>query len=131
MSLPYNGKLKGRARKLRRAGNLSEALFWEKIKNNQFMGYDFDRQKIIGNYIADFYCASLRIIIEIDGGSHRGKEEYDAIRDAFLEGLGLTVIHIDAKEVKRGIGRVLRRLAHHPALRAPLHGRGTTGITAR
>src|SRR5690606_11048916 len=54
-SLPYNPKLKERARELRKAGNLPEVLFWNEVKNRQFKGFDFDRQKIIGNYIVDFY----------------------------------------------------------------------------
>lgn len=60
MSLPYNPKLKAHARELRRAGNLSEVLFWNQIKNKQFLNLDFDRQKIIGNYIVDFYCAEKK-----------------------------------------------------------------------
>ncbi|MGQ4005164.1 DUF559 domain-containing protein [Francisellaceae bacterium CB300] len=59
IKLPYNPKLKQRARELRKAGNLSEVLLWQKIKNRQLLGLDFDRQKIIGNYIVDFYSASL------------------------------------------------------------------------
>ncbi|MDR0654456.1 MAG: DUF559 domain-containing protein [Synergistaceae bacterium] len=50
MSLPYNPKLKIRARELRKAGNLSEVLLWLKLKGGQINGWDFDRQKIIGNY---------------------------------------------------------------------------------
>ena len=57
-------------------------------------GLDFDRQKIIGNYIVDFYCAQSQVVIEIDGGSHDENPDYDSLRDAYLSGLGLTVIHI-------------------------------------
>ncbi len=76
-SLPYNPKLKERAKALRKAGVLSEALFWLEVKQGKFLGLDFDRQKIIGNYIVDFFCAEAKAVIEIDGGSHAGKEEYD------------------------------------------------------
>ena len=54
MALPYNPKLKERAKELRQAGNVSEVLFWNQVKNKQFKGFDFDRQKIVGNYIVDF-----------------------------------------------------------------------------
>jgi hypothetical protein len=58
VSLPYNPNLKERAKQLRQAGNLSEVLFWNQLKNKQFRGFDFDRQKIVGNYIVDFYCSN-------------------------------------------------------------------------
>jgi len=62
-SLPYNPALKQRAKALRRAGNISEVLLWNELKNKQFSGIDFDRQKIIGNFIVDFYCAEKQIVI--------------------------------------------------------------------
>jgi hypothetical protein len=57
-SLPYNPALCQRARQLRKAGILHEVLLWQRLKNGQLHGLDFDRQKIIGNYIVDFYCAT-------------------------------------------------------------------------
>ncbi|PSJ71412.1 hypothetical protein C7N43_39465 [Sphingobacteriales bacterium UPWRP_1] len=116
MRLPYNPKLKERARELRKAGNLSEVLLWNQVKNKQFRGFDFDRQKIIGNYIVDFYTANCNVVIEIDGSSHDDKQEYDAIRDAYLESLGLTVIHIPDIEVKKNLKAVMDMLFNHPAL---------------
>ena len=106
-SLPYNPKLKQRAKALRKAGNLAEMLFWQQVHKQKFKGFDFDRQKIIGNYIVDFYCANCQVVIEIDGDSHDEKEEYDAARDTYLESLGLTVIHITAKEVLQNLGGVM------------------------
>lgn len=47
-----------------------EVLLWQELRNKQFMGYDFDRQRPIGNYIVDFYCKDLFLAIEIDGLSH-------------------------------------------------------------
>jgi very-short-patch-repair endonuclease len=114
MSLPYNPALKERARELRCAGNLSEVLLWNHLKNGQFDGLDFDRQKIIGNYIVDFYCAEKKIILEVDGSSHGTKEEYDAQRDAFLNGLGLNVIHIRDVDVKCRLSEVMSFLRSHP-----------------
>ncbi|GEM_PF-19637 len=115
--LPYNPKLKERARELRQAGNLSEVLFWNQVKNKQFKGFDFDRQKIIGNYIVDFYCSNCNVVIEIDGSSHDDKVEYDAERDAYLESLGLTVIHIPVAEVMKNMNKVMQILFDHPALK--------------
>jgi very-short-patch-repair endonuclease len=116
MAIPYNPKLKDRARALRKAGNIPEMLLWNKLKNNQLRGLDFDRQKIIGNYIVDFYCAEKNVVIEVDGSSHDDKTEYDALRDAYLIGLGLAVIHLTATEVARDLGGVVDFLLHHPAL---------------
>lgn len=111
LSLPYNPALKDRAKALRKAGNLSEVLLWNQLKRGQFMGLDFDRQKIIGNYIVDFYCAEMKAVIEVDGSSHDDKADYDAQRDAFLSGLGLRVIHVLDKDVKQELGAVMVYLA--------------------
>jgi very-short-patch-repair endonuclease len=119
MSLPFNPKLKERAKALRKAGNLAEVLFWKKVKNKQFKDYDFDRQKIIGNYIVDFFCTNCNVVIEIDGSSHIGKEEYDAERDVYLKGLGLTVIHIQAEDVLRDVDGVVEMLRGHLAFGPP------------
>ena len=116
MDLPYNPNLKERAKELRQAGNLSEVLFWNQVKNKQFKGFDFDRQKIVGNYIVDFYCSNCNVVIEIDGSSHDDKQEYDAARDSFLESLGLTVIHIPVVDVMKKMNGVMKMLFNHPAL---------------
>jgi very-short-patch-repair endonuclease len=102
-NLPYNPNLKEKAKELRRSGNLSEVLFWQKVKRKQFCGLDFDRQKIIGNYIVDFYCKDLGVVIEIDGKSHDEKKEYDEEREKYLKSLGLKVYHITDIEVKTNL----------------------------
>ena len=96
---------------------MSEVLFWNQVKKRQFKGFDFDRQKIVGNYIVDFYCTNCNVIIEIDGSSHDNKVEYDAERDKFLESLGLTVIHIPVADVMKNMKGVMEMLFIHPALK--------------
>src|SRR5699024_6546996 len=130
-NLPYNPELKERARELRQAGNLSEVLFWNQVKNKQFKGFDFDRQKIIGNYIVDFYCPNCQVVIEIDGSSHDDKVEYDKERDQYLESLGLTVIHIPVNDIMFELGNVMEMLFNHPALSGtpPKEGNGPRGKT--
>jgi len=71
---------------------------------------DFDRQKIIGNYIVDIYCPYLELIIEIDGKSHDWKGKYDLDRNNYLIELGLKILHVNDKEVKQKIEDVLWRL---------------------
>jgi phenylalanyl-tRNA synthetase beta chain len=109
-NLPYNPDLKDRGRELREAGNLPEVLFWNEVKSKKFHGIDFDRQRVIGSYIVDFYVKRLGLVVEIDGSSHDDKKEYDQKRDAFLEDLGLHVLHVDAHEVKKNMSGVLQSL---------------------
>jgi len=75
--IPYNPKLKQLARKLRNKSTKSEVLLWNYLKGKQIKGFDFHRQKPIGNYIVDFYCSELLLAIEIDGESHYGNELKD------------------------------------------------------
>lgn len=124
MSLPFNPQLKQRAKELRKAGLLHEALLWNQLKKKQLNGLDFDRQKIIGNYIVDFFCAETAVVIEADGASHQGRQQQDAERDAYLHGLGLRVIRIDVKDILQNLEAVIAFLRNHPALRAPLQRRG-------
>ncbi|PIE78918.1 MAG: hypothetical protein CSA15_05340, partial [Candidatus Delongbacteria bacterium] len=114
--LPYNPALKERAKALRKAGVLSEVLFWNQVKQKQFKGYDFDRQKIIGNYIVDFFCTNCNVVIEIDGNSHNEKQEYDQKRDEYLQSLGLTVIHIPDIDIKKRLAETMNWLYNHEAL---------------
>ena len=115
MSLAYNPKLKQFAREMRKARNLPEVLFWKQVRNRQFKGLDFDRQKIIGNYIADFYCSQCNLVVEIDGSSHDNKAEYDARRDRYLQSVGLTVMHIPVREVMNNLSGLMKKLADHSA----------------
>ncbi|MEZ4620213.1 MAG: DUF559 domain-containing protein [Caldilineaceae bacterium] len=87
-SLPYNPALARRAKALRKAGILHEALLWLQLKSKKLNGLDFDRQKIIGNYIVDFYCAEKDVVIEVDGSSHDSKQPADAERTSVFELLG-------------------------------------------
>jgi very-short-patch-repair endonuclease len=115
-SLPFNPALSKRAKELRKAGILHEVLLWNQIKSGKLNGLDFDRQKIIGNYIVDFYCAEKDAIIEIDGSSHDSKKNYDIQRDDFLISLGLTVMHIDVEDVFNNMEGIFALLRKHPAL---------------
>ncbi len=107
MKLPVNKSLRTRARWLRTNSTLSEVLLWNYLKQKQANNLDFDRQKIIGNYIVDFYCSKLKLVIEIDGSSHDDKYAYDENRNRYLMGLGLTVIHIDDCDVQFNMPHVL------------------------
>jgi len=116
-SLPYNPNLKQHAKEMRKAGNLSEVLLWQQIKSGQLYGLDFDRQKIIGNYIVDFYCSQKSIVIEIDGESHNEKFEYDIKRKEYLRSLGLEIIQLLDIDIKKNLDDVMTYLREHEALR--------------
>lgn len=87
--LPYNPMLKELARKLRKDSTLSEVLLWRHLKGRQMLGYDFDRQKPIDNFIVDFFCNELMLAIEIDGDTHNYKINQDIERQKRIEGLGV------------------------------------------
>jgi len=102
-----NKKLLPVARKLRKQMTLSEILLWERIKDKK-LGFTFNRQQSIGQYVADFLCRKQKAVIEIDGDSHDGKGEYDETRDEFLKSQGFIVIHIHDYEVKKNMESVLK-----------------------
>ncbi len=97
--LPYNPALKQRAREMRNNSTKGEIKFWCELLRKKQTGYKFYRQKIINHFIVDFYCAKLKIVIEIDGTSHEGKEEYDKRRESVLESLELKVIRYNDLQV--------------------------------
>ncbi|WP_183580072.1 endonuclease domain-containing protein [Mucilaginibacter sp. X5P1] len=110
--IPYNSTLKQLARKLRNESTLGETLLWKEIKNKQFHGYDFHRQKPLLNYIVDLYCYELDLVIEIDGSYHNHIETYelDLLREKELEAYNLTIIRFTEQEVKKDITNVLRTI---------------------
>ncbi|MBD5391586.1 tRNA preQ1(34) S-adenosylmethionine ribosyltransferase-isomerase QueA [bacterium] len=118
--LPANPKLKDNAKALRKAGSLPEALLWREISGKQINGLNFNRQKIIGNYIVDFFCPSANVVIEIDdAATHDNKGAYDAARDEYLKSLGLTVLHFTANDILKDMSSVLEFLRRHPTLLSP------------
>lgn len=80
------------------------------LRSRQFAQYKFLRQKPIGNYIVDFYCSELQLVIEIDGDSHAQQIEYDDERTRFLNGLGLVVVRYTNQEVLQNLSGVFADL---------------------
>jgi very-short-patch-repair endonuclease len=104
--LPKNYNLKTKARELRKAGNLAEVIFWQTFKDKENLGFDIDRQYIIGNYIVDFFIAELGLVFEIDGQSHDTKGDYDAEREQYLSELNLKIIHFSDRQIRYQINEV-------------------------
>jgi very-short-patch-repair endonuclease len=109
--IPYNPNLKELARELRRNMTLSEVLLWNELKNKAMLGFDFDRQRPIGNYIVDFFCKDLSLAIEIDGDTHIYRYDYDEERQRELEKEGVKFLRFDDDEVKKHMTNVLRVIA--------------------
>lgn len=119
--IPYNPKLKDLARKLRNDSTLGEVLLWNELKTKQYFEYDFHRQKPLLNYIVDFYCSELNLVIEIDGHYHNHEEkvEADRLRDLELTKYNLTVIRFSEMEVRKDIVNVLRTIGRHVVEHTP------------
>ncbi len=108
--IPYNPNLKPLTKQLRQNMTLAEVLLWNHLKRKQMRGYDFDRQRPIDEYIVDFYCKDLMLVVEIDGRSHDHASSYakDIKRQQRLEELGVHILRFRDKMVKQDIDNVLR-----------------------
>jgi very-short-patch-repair endonuclease len=100
------------AKKLRDNATKAEELVWFVLRNNQLDGYKFRRQHPLHNYIADFYCHQLKLVIEIDGGYHQMPEQIklDAERTENIEFQGLKVIRFTNEEVLSNLIAVVNRI---------------------
>ena len=110
--LPYDKRLKQRSRQLRENMTAAEQFLWSKIRLNQLKGYRFYRQKPVGEYIADFYCPKVKLVIEVDGGIHLSHKikEYDKARDAYMEGMGLYILRFTNIEILTNVKKVLKMI---------------------
>ena len=90
----------------------SEVKLWNEIKNRKLMGYDFDRQRPIGNFIVDFYCKDLKLAIEIDGITHEDEDILlkDKIRQEELETFGVAFLRFHALLVVNKVEAVVREI---------------------
>ena len=108
--LPYNPLLVERAKQLRKNLTAAEKKLWNEYLNN--LKFRFLRQRPIDNFIVDFYCAALKLVIEIDGDSHFTTEakEYEEARTKVLEGYGLKVIRFTNDEVMNNLEGVCQQI---------------------
>ena len=113
--IPYNSYLKDLAKKLRNDSTLGEILLWKELNNKQMHCYDFHRQKPLLNYIVDFYCYELNLVIEVDGQYHNHEEQdrADLLRDKELEKYDLTILRFTEQEVRKDMINVLRTIEQH------------------
>lgn len=110
--LDYNPILRDAARDLRKNLTETENLLWAKLRRKQLCGVQFYRQKPIGGFIVDFYCAAATLVIELDGKHHAEGNQiaHDQERTMQLEALGLHVIRFNNQDVHQNIDVVVRQI---------------------
>jgi len=106
LSAPQLAELHQRAREMRNNPTAPEKRLWRHLSSAQLQGFKFRRQEVIGRAIADFCCPSAKLIIEVDGDTHADPAR-DQRRDAYLRGLGFTVLHIANQDVMANIEGVM------------------------
>ena len=114
MKIIYNPKLKEFARQLRNNPTKAEHELWQYLKGDK-LGYDFHRQKSVGNYIADFYCHDLHLVIEVDGITHDdiSVQIKDAKKEEYLLGKNISILRFTDEEVFFEIGKVINQIQEY------------------
>ena len=107
--LPYNPQLVARAKEMRKNPTIAERKLWGYLRN---FPVKFWRQRPIDNFIVDFYCPKLKLVIEVDGDSHFTDSGlvYDQERTRILEGYGLRIIRFTNDEVLRNFEGVCEQI---------------------
>jgi len=109
----FHDALIAQARYMRANPTPAEALLWSKLRKRELGGYRFLRQRIIGPYIVDFYCAKLDLIIEIDGPVHQTQTVHDQQRTKYLESGGKHVIRFTNQQILEDVDNVLCSIDGH------------------
>jgi very-short-patch-repair endonuclease len=99
------------AKQMRREMTEPEIRIWLKLRAKRYGEVKFRKQKVVGRYIVDFSSNKPKLVIEIDGDTHAGREVYDAIRTQFLEEQGYRVIRFSNRDVMENLEGVLETLA--------------------
>ncbi|MFD2542018.1 endonuclease domain-containing protein [Lacinutrix gracilariae] len=101
-----------RRKQLRKNLTPTEAFLWSKLKSRQLNNKRFTKQHGIGSYIVDFYCASEKLVIELDGDVHNNPiaQEYDKKRTLFIENKGYKLIRFENKMVFDHLPSVLKEI---------------------
>ena len=108
--------LLNRAKALRKEQTPAEQLLWKALRNRQLNGLKFYRQRVIGYYIADFYCPELKLILEADGDVHFTDEQqtHDAKRNQWFEAEGYRVLRVFNSDVTKNLEGVLQVILNFP-----------------
>ncbi|WP_263282666.1 endonuclease domain-containing protein [Sphingomonas nostoxanthinifaciens] len=104
---------------MRRFSTDAEAMLWTSLRSRRLAGAKFRRQVWLGQYIADFYCAEARLVVEADGSQHFDQADYDERRRAWLEQEGFRVIRFWNNEVLTQREKVLAAIGDALTLPPP------------
>jgi very-short-patch-repair endonuclease len=107
LSAEQLAELHRRAREMRNNPTEPEKRLWRYLSNAQLGGFKFRRQEVIGRAIVDFYCPSVRLCVEVDGETHADRAR-DLRRDAYLNGFGFAVVHVNNPDVITNMDGVLQ-----------------------
>jgi very-short-patch-repair endonuclease len=110
--------LEERARAMRFSPTRSEEWLWRRLSGSK-TGFAFRRQLVIANFIVDFACTKVRLVVEIDGGYHEGRQRKDAARDRALAALGWRVLRVAEHHVFTDLDRLVARIAQTATERQP------------
>jgi very-short-patch-repair endonuclease len=107
-----SAEIVGRAKELRSRMTLAEELLWQKIRGRKLSGYKFRRQHPINQFIADFYCHEVKLVVEVDGGIHftPQHQEYDENRTATMNDWDIKLIRFTNEEVLTSMNSVLEQI---------------------
>jgi very-short-patch-repair endonuclease len=108
---PVAASKKATSRRLRSTMTPAERHLWSRLRANRFEGRQFRRQQVINGYIADFYCHSAALIIELDGSVHENQREYDEERQQALELYDFRVIRFTNDQVMNDLPTVLATIS--------------------
>ena len=109
------------ARNLRREATHPEKIVWNELRGRKFLGLKFRRQHVLRGFVVDFYCAELKLAIEIDGKAHDRQKNYDDIRQELIEFKDISFIRISARDVLRSPQVLLERIEKHLKRERPPH----------
>ncbi len=101
--------LEERARKMRGQPTRGEEWLWRRLSGSK-TGFAFRRQLVIGPYIVDFACTKVRLVVEVDGEYHVGRERHDARRERRLQELGWSVLRVADHSVIQDLDTVVERI---------------------
>ena len=95
--------------KMRREPTDSERILWQELRAKK-LGVKFRRQHLIDQFIVDFYCVELGLVVEVDGGIHRKQRSADLEREQILKALGCSVIRFSNESVEKDLTEVVRKI---------------------
>jgi very-short-patch-repair endonuclease len=107
------------ARLLRHESTDAEARLWRHLRNRRLGGLKFRRQMPVGDYVVDFCCPERKVIVEVDGGQHSDRQDYDLRRTADLQRRGFRVLRVWNHEVFENLEGLLQAIAETVGIPSP------------